>query len=151
MPTMAEKKTTKRTSGKASETFTAEEKEAMKETAKERKRGGKDGESDLLEKVAEMEDADRAIAERLHALVRKNAPDLAPKTWYGMPAYANADGKVVVFFQSAAKFKARYATIGFNDAANLDDGAMWPTSFAVKKLTAADEKKITALVKRAVS
>jgi len=145
---MAEKKK----AGKASETFTPEEKEAMREAAKERKASARkaDGESAVLEKIAEMPDADRVIAEKLHALVKKSAPELAPKTWYGMPAYAK-DGKVVCFFQAAAKFKARYATIGFNDAAKLDEGAMWPTSFAVKKLTAADEKKIAALVKRAVS
>ena len=153
MPAMAEKKTAKkRATGKASETFTAEEKAAMREAAKERKASARkaDGESDVLEKIAEMPDEDRAIAERLHALVKKSAPDLAPKTWYGMPAYANADGKVVCFFQSAAKFKSRYATFGFNDSASLDEGAMWPTSFAVKKLTAADEKKIAALVNKAV-
>ena len=153
MPAMAENKTAKkRATGKASETFTPEEKAAMREAAKERRprRGKADGESDVLEKIAEMPDDDRVIAEKLHALVKKSAPDLAPKTWYGMPAYANQDGKVVCFFQAAAKFKARYATIGFNDAANLDEGAMWPTSFAVKKLTAADEKKLAALVKRAV-
>ena len=132
--------------------FTAEEKAAMREAAKERRprRGKGNGETDVLEKIAEMPDADRVIAEKLHALVKKNAPDLAPKTWYGMPAYAK-DGKVVFFFQAAAKFKARYATIGFNDAANLDEGAMWPTSFALKKLTAAEEKKIGALVKKAAS
>ena len=145
----------KRSSAK-SEGFTAEEKAAMRERAKELKaeaRRGKDraaGESDLLAKIEEMPEADRDMATRLHAIVTKTAPDLMPKTWYGMPAYA-ADGKVVCFFQSAAKFGARYATFGFNDTAKLDDGAMWPTSFALKKLTAADEKKIAALVKKAVS
>ena len=114
---------------KASETFTAEEKEAMREAAKERRKSsrGKSGEADLLAKIAEMPDGERAMAERLHALITENAPDLAPKTWYGMPAYAK-DGDVVVFFQSAAKFKSRYATLGFSDKANLDKGAMWPSS-----------------------
>ena len=104
----------------------------------------------MLAKIAEMPEPDRAMAERLHAIVKANAPDLSPKTWYGMPAYAK-DGKVVCFFQSADKFKARYATFGFNDTANLDEGAMWPTSFALKELTAADEAKIGALVKKAVA
>ena len=125
----------------------------MKERAAELKaqRSGKaDGESDVLAAIAKMPEADRAMAERIHAIVKAAAPDLSPRTWYGMPAYAK-DGKVVCFFQDAAKFKARYASLGFNDAANLDDGNMWPTSFALKKLTAADEKKIVALVKRAVS
>ena len=144
----------KRSSAK-SEGFTAEEKAAMRERAKELKaeaRRGKDraaGESDLLAKIEEMPEADRDMATRLHAIVTKTAPDLMPKTWYGMPAYA-AEGKVVCFFQSAAKFGARYATFGFNDTAKLDDGEMWPTSFALKTLTAADEKKIAALVKKAV-
>ena len=104
----------------------------------------------MLAKIAEMPEPDRAMAERLHAIVKASAPDLSPKTWYGMPAYAK-DGKVVCFFQSAQKFKSRYATFGFNDTANLDDGAMWPTSFALKELTAADEARIGALVKKAVS
>ena len=125
----------------------------MRERAKELKteaRGGKaDGESDVLAKIAEMPDADRAMAERLHALVKASAPDLSPRTWYGMPAYAK-DGKVVCFFQSGAKFKSRYATFGFNEAAKLDDGAMWPTAFALRELTAKEEAKISALVKRAV-
>jgi uncharacterized protein YdhG (YjbR/CyaY superfamily) len=148
---MAEKKATKTKQG--SQTFTAEEKAAMKEIAAERKaqRSGKaDGEADVLAKIAEMPAADRKLAERIHAIVKATAPGLAPRTWYGMPAYTK-DGKVVCFFQSAAKFKARYATLGFNDAANLDHGDMWPTSFALKKLSAADEKKIVALVKRAAS
>ena len=138
-----------------SEGFTGDEKAAMRERAKELRaeaRRGKDraaGESDLLEKIAEMPKGDRDMATRLHAIVTKTAPDLMPKTWYGMPAYAR-DGKIVCFFQSAAKFGARYATFGFNDTAKLDDGTMWPTSFALKKLTAADEKKIAALVKKAV-
>ena len=137
---------------KASETFTAEEKEAMREAAKERRKGsrGKTGEADLLEKIAEMPDGERAMAERLHALITENAPHLAPRTWYGMPAYAK-DGDVVVFFQSAAKFKSRYATLGFSDKANLDKGAMWPSSYALKELTRTAEKEIAALVKRAVA
>jgi uncharacterized protein YdhG (YjbR/CyaY superfamily) len=142
---------------KKSKGFTAEERAAMKERARELKaeaRATKDraaGESDVLEKIAEMPRSDRAMAKRLHAIVKASAPALAPKTWYGMPAYANEDGKVVCFFQSAQKFNSRYATFGFNEAAKLDDGAMWPTSFALKELTAADEAKISALVKRAVS
>jgi uncharacterized protein YdhG (YjbR/CyaY superfamily) len=136
--------------------FTAEERAAMKERAKELKaeqRAHKDrasGESDLLEKIAEMPESDRAMAQRIHEIVTANAPDLMPKTWYGMPAYAR-DGKVVCFFQSGAKFGSRYATFGFNDTANLDEGAMWPTAFALKELTRADEAKIAALVKKSVS
>ena len=128
----------------------------MKERAKEQKaearRGAAelDGEQEVLAKIAEMTPSDRAMAERIHALVKEAAPVLLPKTWYGMPAYAN-DGKIICFFQPAAKFKVRYATFGFNDGAHLDDGAMWPTSFALTKLTAADEKRIGALVKKAVS
>ncbi|MCV0403873.1 MAG: DUF1801 domain-containing protein [Chloroflexi bacterium] len=135
------------------EGWTDEERAAMKEHAKElKKAAGKkgDGEADVLEKIAEMPDSDRAMAERIHAIVKESAPELTSRTWYGMPAYAK-DGKVVCFFQSAAKFKARYATLGFNDAANLDDGAMWPTAFALTKLTRADEKRIAELVKKAVS
>jgi uncharacterized protein YdhG (YjbR/CyaY superfamily) len=133
--------------------FTAEERAAMKERAKELKAEAQkaDGESALLAKIAEMPGADRLLAERVHAIVTAAAPGLSPKTWYGMPAYANGDGKVVCFFQSADKFKARYATFGFSDSANLDEGAMWPTSFALQKLTAADEARIAALVKKAVS
>jgi len=133
--------------------FTNEERAAMKERAQELKaprRGKADGESEVLAKIAEMPEPDRALAERIHAIVKAGAPDLSPKTWYGMPAYAK-DGKVVCFFQSAHKFKTRYATFGFSDKANLDEGAMWPTSFAVTKLTAAAEAKIRALVKKAVS
>jgi uncharacterized protein YdhG (YjbR/CyaY superfamily) len=132
--------------------FTAEEKAAMKERARELKAAGRkaDGESDVLAKIAEMPKADRAMAERLHAVVIASAPELSPRTWYGMPAYAK-DGKVVCFFQSAAKFKSRYATFGFSDKANLDQGAMWPTSFALSELTAAEENKIAGLVKKAVS
>jgi uncharacterized protein YdhG (YjbR/CyaY superfamily) len=141
-------------SGKARKGFTAEERAAMRERAREQKaaRGGTgpDGESEVLAKIAEMPEPDRALAERLHALITASAPDLVPRTWYGMPAYAK-DGKVVCFFQSAHKFKSRYATLGFSDKANLDDGAMWPTSFALKELTAAEEERIGALVKRAVS
>ena len=139
-----------------SQGFTDEEKAAMKERARELKaeaRANKDkaeGESDLLAKIAEMQEPDRSMAERLHAIIKANAPDLSPKTWYGMPAYAK-DGKVVCFFQSAQKFNARYATLGFNDTAHLDEGAMWPTSFALKELNATEEAMITALVKKAVS
>ena len=142
--------------GKKSKGFTDEERAAMKERAKELKaeerasRNKADGESDLLAKIAEMPGPDRAMAKRLHAIVTASAPDLWPKTWYGMPAYAR-DGKVVCYFTPASKFKERYATFGFNASANLDQGNMWPTSFALKKLTAADEKRIAALVKQAVS
>jgi uncharacterized protein YdhG (YjbR/CyaY superfamily) len=132
--------------------FTAEEKAAMRERVRELKaeKSKADGESDVLAKIAEMPTADRTMATRIHKIVKASAPDLTPRTWYGMPAYTK-DGNVVCFFQSAAKFKSRYATFGFNDSANLDKGAMWPTSFAMKKLTAAEEKKIGALVKKAVS
>jgi uncharacterized protein YdhG (YjbR/CyaY superfamily) len=142
---------------KKSEGFTAEERAAMRERAKELKaeeRANKNraaGESDVLAKIAEMPEPDRTMAERLHEIVKASAPVLSPKTWYGMPAYANKDGKVVCFFQSAQKFNSRYATLGFNDAANLDEGAMWPTSFALKELTGAEEARIGALVKKAVS
>jgi uncharacterized protein YdhG (YjbR/CyaY superfamily) len=145
--------TTKNTTkDRASSGFTAEERAAMRERAREIKAQGEkaDGERDLLAKIAEMPPADRAIAERLHAIVTAAAPGLVPKTWYGMPAYAK-DGKIVCFFKSADKFKSRYATLGFEEAANLDDGPMWPTSFALKELTAACETKIRALVKQAVS
>jgi uncharacterized protein YdhG (YjbR/CyaY superfamily) len=129
----------------------------MKERAKELKaeaRANKsraEGESDVLAKIAEMPEPERAMASRLHEIIKASAPALLPKTWYGMPAYANQDGKVICYFQSAHKFNSRYATFGFNDLANLDDGAMWPTSFALKELTAAEEAKISALVKKAVS
>ena len=131
--------------------FTAEERAAMKERAKELKAEAEkaDGEAALLAKIAEMPEPDRSMAERIHVIVTASAPALTPKTWYGMPAYAR-DGKVVCFFQSADKFKARYATFGFNDTANLDDGAMWPTAFALKELTATEEARIAALVKKAV-
>ena len=137
----------------AAKVWTDEERAAMVEHAKEQKkaakRGTEDGEGDVLAKIAEMPKSDRVMAQRLHALIKASAPGLSPKTWYGMPAYAK-DGKVVCFFQSAHKFKSRYATFGFSDTANLDKGAMWPTSFALKELTAAEEKKIAALVKKAV-
>ena len=141
---------------KKSKGFTGEERAAMKERAKELKaeaRANKnraEGESAVLAKIAEMPEPDRATAEGLHAIIKTSAPALSPKTWYGMPAYAK-DGKVVCFFQSAHKFKSRYATFGFSDEANLDEGAMWPTSFALKELTAAEERRISALVKKAVS
>jgi uncharacterized protein YdhG (YjbR/CyaY superfamily) len=134
-----------------STTFTPEERAAMKERAKELKASASKAgsERDVLAKIAEMQDPDRALAERLHAIIKASAPALSPKTWYGMPAYAR-DGKVVCFFQSAQKFNTRYATFGFSDIANLDEGAMWPTAFALKELTAADEARIGALVKMAV-
>jgi len=146
--TMSAKKSTKKTEG-----FTAEERAAMRERAREQKAEAQraEGESALLAKIAEMQGPDRAMAERLHAIVKASAPALSPKTWYGMPAYANKDGKVVCYFQSAEKFNSRYATLGFNDEANLDEGAMWPTSFALKELGATEEAKIGELVKRAVS
>ncbi len=133
--------------------FSAEEKAAMKERAKELKAQANkaDAEKALLEKIAEMPDADRTMAERFHAIVKENAPNLAPRLWYGMPAYGREDGKLICFFQAADKFKARYATFGFEESAKLDDGNMWPTSFALKKLTPADEKRIAALIKQAVS
>jgi uncharacterized protein YdhG (YjbR/CyaY superfamily) len=149
--TMSAKKATQKSEG-----FTDEERAAMKERARELKaeaRANKkkaEGESDLLAKIAEMQEPDRAMAERLHEIVKASAPALSPKTWYGMPAYAK-DGKVVCFFQSAQKFSTRYATFSFSDAANLDEGAMWPTAFALTELTAADEARISALVKKAVS
>jgi uncharacterized protein YdhG (YjbR/CyaY superfamily) len=130
--------------------FTAEERAAMKERARELKAGKTDGESDVLAKIAEMPQPDRGMAERLHALIKAAAPELSPRTWYGMPAYAK-DGKVVCFFQSAQKFKSRYATLGFSDAANLDEGDLWPVAFALKELTAAEEARISSLVKTAVS
>ena len=148
--TATKRATTKRTST-SSKGFTAEERAAMKERAKELKAEAAkaDGEKALLEKVAEMKGNDKAMATRLHAIITAAAPSLAPKTWYGMPAYAK-DGKILCFFQSAEKFDSRYATFGFSDEANIDQGAMWPTSWALKELTAAEEKKIVALVKKAV-
>jgi uncharacterized protein YdhG (YjbR/CyaY superfamily) len=162
--TMSAKKATQKSaksttaSGKKSKGFTDEERAAMKERAQELKADQDlkaearraDGEKALLAKIAEMPEPDRVLAERIHAIVKESAPDLSPKTWYGMPAYAK-DGKVVCYFQSAHKFKSRYATFGFNDTAKLDDGAVWPTSFALTKLTAAEEARISALVKKAVS
>ncbi len=140
-------------SAKKSEGFTAEERAAMRERAREQKAEAQraDGESAVLAKIAEMPEADRAMAERLHEIVKASAPALSPKTWYGMPAYADKDGKIVCFFQGAEKFGTRYATFSFSDKANLDGGAMWPTSFALKELSAAEEAEIGALVKRAVS
>ena len=129
--------------------FTDEERAAMKERAQELKAEAR--ESDVLAKIAEMPEPDRTMGERLHAIIKASAPALSPKTWYGMPAYANKDGKVVCFFQSAQKFNSRYATLGFNDTAKLDEGALWPTAFALKELTATEEARIGALVKRAVS
>jgi uncharacterized protein YdhG (YjbR/CyaY superfamily) len=162
--TMAERKpgktgtqrSAKRTTGKATKGFTDQERAAMRERARELKAatrrgtGKADGERDVLAKIAEMPERDRAMAERLHGIIKASAPALSPRTWYGMPAYAK-DGDVVCFFQSAQKFKSRYATFGFSDRANLDEGAMWPTSFALKELTTAEEARIGALVKKAVS
>jgi uncharacterized protein YdhG (YjbR/CyaY superfamily) len=155
----AAQKSAKSTTGnKKSKAFTDEERAAMKERAKEVKAAARrgprarkaDGESDVLAKIAEMEEPDRGMAERVHAIVKASAPDLAPRTWYGMPAYAK-DGDVVCFFQSAQKFKARYATFGFNDKANLDEGPMWPTAFALQELTADVEARIGELVRQAAS
>jgi uncharacterized protein YdhG (YjbR/CyaY superfamily) len=154
---MSAKKATRRSAKsttatkKKSKGFTTEERAAMKERAQELKAEARkaDGERAVLEKIAEMPEPDRSMAKRLHVIIKASAPALSPKTWYGMPAYAK-DDKIVCFFQSADKFKSRYATFGFNDTANLDRGAMWPTSFALKELTAAEEKKIGALVKKAV-
>jgi len=144
---MAQRKAAQKSKG-----FTAEERAAMRERARELKaeQNRADGESDVLAKIAEMPKQDRALAERIHAIVKAAAPGLSPRTWYGMPAYTNEKGKVVCFFQSAHKFKSRYATLGFNDTANLDAGAMWPTSFALTELTPKEEAKIRALVRRAV-
>jgi uncharacterized protein YdhG (YjbR/CyaY superfamily) len=140
---------------KQSREFTDEERAAMKERARELNAEARanenkaEGERAVLAKIAEMPEPDRTMGERLHAIIKASAPALSPKTWYGMPAYANQDGKVVCFFQSAAKFKTRYATLGFSDAAHLDDGTLWPTAFALKELTAATEARIGALVKKA--
>jgi uncharacterized protein YdhG (YjbR/CyaY superfamily) len=139
---------------RASKVFDADEQAAMRERAREVKaerraaKAGEEGEADVLAKIAEMGESDRALAQRIHAIVKEHAPDLAPKTWYGMPAYAR-DGNVICFFTPAVKFKSRYATFGFNDRAKLDEGSMWPTSWALTKLTPADEKRITELVKKA--
>ena len=137
-------------SGTKTKGFTDEERAAMKERIQELKADKADGEGAVLAKIAEMPEPERSMGKRLHAIIKASAPALSPKTWYGMPAYAK-DGKVVCFFQSAQKFKARYATLGFSDEAKLDEGAMWPTSFALKELSAADEARIAALVKKAVS
>jgi uncharacterized protein YdhG (YjbR/CyaY superfamily) len=153
---MSAKKATRKSAKSATATnkrskgFTPDERVAMKERAQELKADKADGKSAVLAKIAEMPKPDRAMAKRLHAIVQASAPTLSPRTWYGMPAYAK-DGKVVCFFQSAQKFKSRYATLGFSDQANLDKGAMWPTSFALKELTVAEEARIGALVKKAVS
>ncbi len=146
------KSTTKKATQK-SQGLTAEEKAAMKELIKERKAAASKEEAErlALEAIAAMPESDRSMAQRIHAIIKESAPVLSAKTWYGMPAYANEDGKVVCFFQAAAKFNARYATFGFNDTANLDEGAMWPTSFALQEMTAANEARIAALVKKAVS
>ena len=150
-----QKDTKKRTTarGESQKGLSAGEIAAMKETLKERKAAlsKEEAEKAVLEKIAEMKEPDRSMAKRIHAIVKDNAPSLLPKTWYGMPAYANQDGKIICFFQAAQKFNARYATFGFNDSANLDEGAMWPIGFALKDLTAAEEKRIAALVKKAVS
>ena len=152
-PKKAAQTSVRRTTGRTSQLLSAEERAAMKETLKERRRalsGEADGESDVLAKIAEMAEPDRGMANRLHRVIKASAPSLSPKTWYGMPAYAK-DGKVVCFFQSGQKFKSRYATFGFQDAANLDDGDIWPTSFALKRLTTAVEEKIGKLVKKAAN
>ena len=152
-PKEAAKTSPRSTTSRGSGLLTAEEKAAMRETLNERRRARSskpDGESDVLAKIAEMPKPDRVMAERIHAIVKAKAPTLTPKTWYGMPAYAK-DGKVICFFQSGAKFKSRYATFGFQQDANLDDGDFWPTSFAVNRLTAAVEDKIGKLVKKAAS
>jgi uncharacterized protein YdhG (YjbR/CyaY superfamily) len=148
----ATRKTTTSSKQKSYDGFTAEERDAMKERAKELKaaRGKADNEAAVLEKIAEMTDEDRAIAERIHAIVKANAPELSAKLWYGQPAYAK-DGKVVCFFQPADKFGTRYSTLGFNDAAHLDEGTMWPTAFAITDLTPTAEKRITTLIKNSVS
>ena len=158
MSAKTQKATTKSTTAtdRKSKGFTDEERAAMKERARElkaearAKKSKADGESEVLAKIAEMQGTDRAMATRVHAIVKASAPGLSPRTWYGMPAYAK-DGKVVCFFQSAEKFKSRYSTLGFNDTANLDEGAMWPTSFALKELTPAEERRIGELVEKAVS
>ena len=150
---MTQDKSTTKKAAQKSKGLTAEERAALKERLKEEKaeREGKASDSDVLAKIAQLKGTDRAMAKRIHEIIKASAPALSPKTWYGMPAYANKDGKVVCFFQSAAKYNARYCTFGFQDSANLDEGAMWPTGFAVKELTAADEAKIATLVKKAVS
>jgi uncharacterized protein YdhG (YjbR/CyaY superfamily) len=156
-PRKATQQSAKSTTGRASRGFTDEERAAMRERAQELKSAARrgpraakaDGESDVLAKIAEMSKPDRTMAERLHAVIKAGAPDLSPRLWYGMPAYAK-DGNVVCFFQGASKFKTRYATLGFSDKANLDEGAMWPTAYALKELTGAEEARIAALIKTAV-
>jgi len=158
-PRKAAQGTTGPAAKKAAAGFTDEERAAMREYAQERKAAARrgpgakkaDGEGDVLAKIAEMPDPDRTMAERLHAIIKASAPGLSPRTWYGMPAYADENGNVVCFFQNAQKFKARYATLGFSDKAKLDDGNMWPTAFALRELTPDDEARITELVKKAVS
>ena len=150
MTPQTDKRKTTRKTGKAAKGFTAEERAAMRERAREAKAGETDGDREVLAKIAEMPDVDRAIAERVHAIVKASAPELTPRTWYGMPAYAK-DGKVICFFQNAKKFKTRYATLGFSDKANLDDGDMWPVAFALPTMTADVEARISTLVKQAVS
>ena len=150
--TKTKKAPAKKATATKTKTFSDAEMEAMQDAKVERRKGKKaDGLSDLLAKNAELDDSDRAIAETIHALVTENAPDLAPKTWYGMPAWANKDGKVVCFLTPAGKFDSRYASFGFNDVARLDDGTVWPTSFAVSKLTKADEENFAKLIRKAVS
>ena len=152
-PKKETQKSARRTNASGRGLLSAEEIAAMKETLKERKLAAnkEEAEKAALAAIAAMKEPDRSMAKRIHAIIKENAPGLAPKTWYGMPAYANADDKVICFFQTGQKFKSRYSTLGFQDAANLDDGAMWPTSFALKELTPADEARIAALVKKAVS
>lgn len=140
----------KKAAPKATKTFSAEERAAMEEAAREAKRGKGNGEADVLAKIAEMSAEDRHLAERIHAIVKQAAPELTSKTWYGMPAYVNAEGKTICFFQPGAKFKTRYSTLGFQDAAKLDDGNVWANAYAILKLTPADEAKIAALVRQAI-
>jgi len=142
--------TARKAPAKATKAFSAEERAAMEEAAREAKRGKGNGEADVLAKIAEMDESDRKMAERIHAIIKKAAPELTSKTWYGMPAYVNPAGKTICFFQPAAKFKTRYSTLGFQDAAKLDDGNVWPNAYAITKLTAADEATIATLVKTAV-
>jgi len=142
--------TARKAPAKATKAFSAEERAAMEEAAREAKRGKGNGEADVLAKIAEMDESDRKMAERIHAIIKKAAPELTSKTWYGMPAYVNAAGKTICFFQPAAKFKTRYSTLGFQDAAKLDDGNVWPNAYAITKLTAADEATIATLVKTAL-
>jgi len=142
--------TARKAPAKATKAFSAEERAAMEEAAREAKRGKGNGEADVLAKIAEMDESDRKMAERIHAIIKKAAPELTSKTWYGMPAYVNPAGKTICFFQPAAKFKTRYSTLGFQDAAKLDDGNVWPNAYAITKLTAADEATIATLVKTAL-